>query len=72
MTIIKALDFKYDLNKGLKRYNYDFETFFSHGDAMFLALFAEFLITRIGQIWLTKRIGQAYLYWQQSQYIKGN
>lgn len=67
MTNIKALQFKHDLNKGLKRYNYDFERFFTHGDAMFLVIFAEFLRTRIGQIWLTKLTGQAYLYWQHSR-----
>lgn len=61
--IIKQLEFRYELNKFLKRYS--FEQLFEREDE-FLVKFAVFKQTRIGQIWLRKPLGQAYLQWQGS------
>lgn len=66
MDTIAALQFKLELNKALKRWHYNFEAFFDACDPSYLAQFAEFKRSRIGQIWLTKEIGQRYLHWQES------
>lgn len=63
MDIIEQLEFKYKINKALKR-GKTFDQIFE--DPGFLDDFHSFLNGRIGQIWLRKENGWKFARWQQS------
>jgi len=69
MDNIKALYFKRDLNRRIKKWRnlgitFDelWESYLTEEE--YHQEFSEFLNTRVGQIWLKKPEGQTYLKWQ--------
>lgn len=63
MTIIEQLEFKYHLNKALRR-GRTFDELFGHED--FHRDFTQFLEGKIGKIWMKKEYGWQYVCWQRS------